>query len=124
MKIYGVALLAACFLVGQIVGELLGRLVHLQVNVGGVGFAMILLIVAGDYLRKRNLLSKEPEQGILFWSAMYIPVVVAMSATQNVKAAVKGSWTALAVGVLVTLFMLYLVPVLSRITKTTIHESN
>ncbi|MEY4638559.1 MAG: hypothetical protein RLZZ446_1078 [Bacteroidota bacterium] len=123
MKIYGVALLAACYILGQLAGEILARFVHLNGNVGGVGIAMLLLILASDFLRKRNLLSKEPEQGILFWSSMYIPVVVAMSATQHVKAAVKGSWTALAVGVLVTLLMLYMVPLLSPTTKKSVDES-
>ncbi len=124
MKIYGVALLAACYLVGQFIGEQLGRLFHMNGNVGGVGFAMLLLILLSDQLKKRDLLAKEPEQGILFWSAMYIPVVVAMSATQNVKAALRGSWTALAVGVLVTLFMLYLVPILSPVKKISQNDTN
>ena len=118
MKIYGVAILAACYLAGQLIGDQLGRLLHMNSNIGGVGFGMLFLILVSDYLKKRNLLPKDPEQGILFWSAMYIPVVIAMSATQNVKAAVHGSWVALAVGILVTLFMLLLVPVLARTIKT------
>ena len=81
MKIYGVALLAGCYLVGLWIGELLARLVHLNGNVGGVGFAMLLLIIVTTYLKKKNILAKEPEQGVLFWSSMYIPIVVAMSAT-------------------------------------------
>ena len=124
MKIYGVALLAGCYLIGLWIGELLARLFHLNGNVGGVGFAMLLLIIITTYLKKKNILAKEPEQGVLFWSSMYIPIVVAMSATQNVNAAVRGSWTALAVGVLVTLFMLYLVPVLVRTTKPNTHDSH
>lgn len=124
MKIYGVAILAACYLAGQLIGDQLGRLLHMNSNIGGVGFGMLFLILVSDYLKKKNLLSKEPEQGILFWSAMYIPVVIAMSATQNVKAAIHGSWVALAVGILVTLFMLLLVPVLARTIKTTPNGSH
>lgn len=124
MKIYGVALLAACYLTGQLIGEQLGQLFQMNGNVGGVGFAMLLLILVSDQLKKRNLLAKEPEQGILFWSSMYIPVVIAMSAIQNVKAALRGSWTALAVGIFVTLFMLYLVPVLSRYTKISRNDTD
>jgi malonate transporter MadL subunit len=124
MKIYGVALLAACYLAGQLIGDQLGRLFHMNGNIGGVGFAMLLLILVSDFLKKKNLLTKEPEQGILFWSAMYIPVVIAMSATQNVKAALHGSWVALAVGVFVTLFMLMLVPVLARTAKTNSYDSH
>jgi len=44
---------------------------------------MILLIAAQHYLRNRGLLSHESERGITFWALLYIPVVVAMAATQN-----------------------------------------
>ena len=45
MVIYGVALLAVCMLVGVLLGELLGELIGVQANVGGVGIAMLLLIL-------------------------------------------------------------------------------
>ena len=48
MTIYGLGILAACFLAGQLLGEMLGRLIGIDANVGGVGFAMILLIVANE----------------------------------------------------------------------------
>jgi malonate transporter MadL subunit len=115
MKIYGVALLAACYLLGIGVGELLGAWLGAGSNVGGVGIAMLLLIVVSDALRKRGLLTTETDKGILFWSAMYIPVVVAMSATQNVKAALHGGWVAFAVGVLATAISFLLVPLIARI---------
>lgn len=38
MVIYGVGLLAFCFLVGQFIGESLGRILGIEANVGGVGF--------------------------------------------------------------------------------------
>jgi malonate transporter MadL subunit len=40
MIIYGVALLSACLLAGVFVGDLLGKLIGVEANVGGVGFAM------------------------------------------------------------------------------------
>ena len=46
MVIYGVGLLAACMLAGVILGDLLGQLIGVQANVGGVGIAMLLLIWA------------------------------------------------------------------------------
>jgi malonate transporter MadL subunit len=52
MVIYGVALLSACMLVGMVVGELLGMAVGVKANVGGVGIAMLLLILVTDHLRK------------------------------------------------------------------------
>jgi|GEM_PF-4558671 len=40
MKIYGVAILAGCYLAGQFIGEMLGSALGIGGNVGGVGFAM------------------------------------------------------------------------------------
>ena len=61
MKIYGVALLAGCFLIGHIVGDYFGKLFHLNGNLGGVGFAMLLLIFTYDYAKKKSWLAKESE---------------------------------------------------------------
>ena len=52
MVIYGVALLAFCMLVGIILGELLGRLIGIEANIGGIGIAMLLLIFLSNYLKK------------------------------------------------------------------------
>lgn len=118
MKIYGVALLAICFLLGQLLGEFIGGLINIDGNVGGVGFAMILFIFMQEWMNKRNLVDKESEKGILFWSSMYIPVVVAMSATQHVKAALTGGWVAVMVGVLGTLVSFALIPLIARMGKS------
>ncbi|MEM6631164.1 MAG: malonate transporter subunit MadL [Bacteroidota bacterium] len=115
MKIYGVALLAGCYIVGKILGEWLGDFLQIDGNVGGVGFAMALLIGINSLGFSRRNLDTESKDGVLFWSAMYIPIVVAMSATQNVKAALTGGWVAVLVGVGCTLLCFALVPVLSRI---------
>ena len=117
MIIYGVALLAACFLIGQGLGYLLGDLIGVDSNVGGVGFAMALLIMIGDFARRKGLLPEISERGILFWSAMYIPVIVAMAASTNVTKALEGGWVALLAGVVGTMACLALVPVLSRLAK-------
>ena len=117
MTIYGVALLAACFLVGQLLGNALGYWLGVGGNVGGVGFSMALLILLNDFMHRRDALDARTEQGVLFWSAMYIPIVVAMSATQNVRAALTGGWVAAVVGVLATVGGLALVPVLARLGR-------
>jgi malonate transporter MadL subunit len=117
MKIYGVAILAACFLVGHILGDWLGRSFHLTGNLGGVGIAMLLLILLHDRFKKGDLVKPETESGILFWGGIYIPVVVAMSATQNVKAALSGGWVAILAGVLGTAACFALVPLFSRFTR-------
>ena len=95
MVILGTALLAICYLVGMLVGEGIAVLIGVKANVGGVGIAMMLLIACQYYLQKSGLFSKDMEKGITFWAMMYIPVVVAMAATQNVLVAAKGGPIAL-----------------------------
>jgi malonate transporter MadL subunit len=56
----------------------------------GVGIAMILLICARLWMHKRGGMTKDCEMGVGFWGAMYIPVVVAMAAQQNVVTALHG----------------------------------
>lgn len=114
MKIYGVAVLAGCFLAGQILGNLLGFWIDIPGNMGGVAFAMFFLILINDKIKTQGHFDVESERGIMFWNAMYIPIVVAMSATQNVKAAMTGGWVAVTVGVMATGLCLLLVPLLSR----------
>jgi malonate transporter MadL subunit len=95
MIIYGTALLAACLLLGVLLGELLGYALGVPANVGGVGIAMLLLITARIQLHKRGLLNAASESGVKYWSALYIPVVVAMAMQQNVLAALRGGPVAL-----------------------------
>ena len=115
MVIYGVALLSICMLVGMVIGELLGMAIGVQANVGGVGIAMLLLILATDYLKKDFRLDQWCQQGIGFWSAIYIPIVVAMAAQQNVVAALKGGPAAVLAGSLAVVVSFALVPVITRI---------
>ena len=119
MKIYGVALLAGCFLLGKFTGYLLGTLINIDGDMGGVGFAMIYLIAANLFMEKNKLQRKQTKNGVLFWGAMYIPIVIAMAATQNVKAAWNGGWVAVLVGVLVSVLGYLLVPLISQIGKKT-----
>ncbi|MAB96542.1 MAG: malonate transporter subunit MadL [Pseudomonadaceae bacterium] len=114
MIIYGVAFLAFCTLVGITVGEILGKLIGVPANVGGVGIAMMLLIFLGGYLQKRGLMVPKSEQGIEFWSAIYIPIVVAMAAQQNVFGALSGGPMAILAGVAAVVLAFALVPVLDR----------
>ena len=99
MIIFGVAFLALCTLTGIFIGELLGKAIGVPANVGGVGIAMVLLILIGSYLKNRGLFSMESEQGVRFWSAVYIPIVVAMAAQQNVYGALSGGPMAILAGV-------------------------
>jgi len=90
MIIYGTALLAVCHLLGIFLGDVLGLALGVKTNVGGVGIAMLLLIVARLYMQKRDILPKLTELGVEYWGAMYIPVVVAMAAQQDMVAALRG----------------------------------
>ena len=82
--IYSLTTLAACMLLGKYIGTLLGTLVGINADVGGVGFAIILLLLVTN--SKVFPFTKQQEfiQGMNFWKKMYIPVVVAMAASQNV----------------------------------------
>jgi malonate transporter MadL subunit len=115
MAIYGTALLSICLMIGMIIGKLLGLAVGVDANVGGVGIAMLLLILACDRLQKSGKMQPPTERGVAFWSSIYIPIVVAMAASQNVVAAVKGGPMAILAGVLAVGIGFALVPVISRI---------
>lgn len=117
MIIYGVALLAFCFLSGKLLGTFLGQSIGLDGDVGGVGFAMLMLMLINLYLQNKGWLKLETTQGILFWSSMYLPIIVAMAATQNVKAAISGGPIAIIVGSIITISGFLLVPLISRIGR-------
>ena len=117
MIIYGVTLLAVCTLIGTSAGQILGTLIGVPANVGGVGIAMVLLILVGSYLHKRELINVKTEQGVEFWSAIYIPVVVAMAAKQNVMGAISGGPMAIMAGVFAVILGFALIPMLNRVGK-------
>jgi malonate transporter MadL subunit len=92
--IVGTAMLAVCHLVGIFLGDVLGWAIGARANVGGVGIAMLILVLVRLYMIKKGILEKKFEDGVNYWGAMYIPVVVAMAATQNVVAALRGGHVA------------------------------
>ena len=117
MVIYGVALLSFCMLVGVFVGDLLGEVMGVQANVGGVGIAMLLLLVLTNLGSREAALSPITEKGIGFWSAMYIPIVVAMAARQNVFSALSGGWMAIVAGVAAVTASFAMIPLLARLGR-------
>ena len=118
MVIYGVALLSFCMLVGMFAGDVLGELLGVQANVGGVGIAMLLLILLTSLSSKKLRLGPPTESGIGFWSAMYIPIVVAMAAKQNVIAAVSSGWMAILAGIAAVVASFALIPLLSKLGRS------
>ena len=119
MVIYGVAILSFCMFIGVLLGDILGKSLGVAANVGGVGFAMLLLILLSNYLIKKGKLSEPAQSGISFWSAMYIPIVVAMTAQQDVLAAVKGGPLAILAGTVAVYVAFLFVPLLSKIAEKT-----
>lgn len=97
--IFGTAMISLCMLAGYIVGESIGMLLGIGTNVGGVGFSMVALLLLTDRMRKKGRLSQDIQRGIQFWKGMYIPVVVAMSASQDVVSAVTHGSVAVLAGI-------------------------
>ena len=100
MLIYGVSLMSGCLIAGVIIGKLIGHMVGIDADVGGVGIAMLLLVVISRWFIDRERMSAMAQDGIKFWSAMYIPIVVAMAASQNVLAAFNAGTLAFIAGFL------------------------
>jgi malonate transporter MadL subunit len=125
MIVYGVALLSVCLILGMLVGELLGAALGVDANVGGVGIAMLFLVLASNSDKFKAMIDGASGSGIRFWSAMYIPIVVAMAARQNVVAAFEGGMLAVVAGVAAVIVSFALVPVISKIgnSETSSEES-
>jgi len=123
MTIFGVALLAICTLIGVFLGDVLGILLGVKANVGGVGLAMMLLMAARLWLQRRGTLSHGIKLGVEFWATMYIPIVVAMAAQQNVVAAVRGGPMVLITAVLVVVLCFATVGLISRMGRDRQHEA-
>ncbi|WP_201596370.1 malonate transporter subunit MadL [Psychrobacter vallis] len=115
MIIYGTALLAVSYLLGVFLGGLLGQILGVDANIGGVAIAMILLIAGKEMLAKRGLLPKSTQFGVLYWAGMYIPIVVAMAAGQNVVAALSGGMVAAVVSVIALTATVFVVRLLNNI---------
>ena len=109
MIIYGVALLASCYMAGNLIGDVLGMVLGVNANIGGVGFAMLLLIVISTWAEQKGIMKGPEEAGIKFWASMYI----AMSSIQNVVAALSGGMVAILGGALAVVLGFLLIPVLS-----------
>ena len=124
MAIYGTALLSFCLILGLLIGRLLGWAVGVEANIGGVGIAMLALIFCCDRLQSTGRMKAPTEQGIAFWSSVYIPIVVAMAASQNVFAAMKGGAVAIVAGVLSVAACFAMVPAISRIGAPDKNETN
>lgn len=116
--IYGVALLAACMFIGSFIGNLLGIATGLGSDIGGVGFAMLLLLLITSSKKVSEKLPKGYEKGLNFWKEMFIPVIIAMTASQNVFGAISGGILALVAGIASVLVAFIMLPVLNKFART------
>jgi len=96
--IYSLVTLSLCMIVGKYIGLLLGTLVGIDADVGGVGFAIILLVIVTNSPRFAFAQKKEFKDGVSFWKQMYMPVVVALAATQNVYRMLTSGMVAIVAG--------------------------
>lgn len=111
MEFYGLGLIALFMFIGSTIGRFIGAVLGIGGDVGGVGFAMLLLVLFTNTVK----LDEKTSRGIEFVSAIYIPIIVAMSSIQNVVAAFTGGPVAILAGVLATIAGILFVPVISRI---------
>lgn len=115
--IYGVALLSACMLVGSFIGNVIGALIGLNSDVGGVGFAMLLLLFATNSKKIAPKLPKGSAEGLTFWKEMFIPIIIAMSASQNVYHAISSGAIAVVAGLAAVAVAFILLLLLNSTTK-------
>ena len=118
MEIYGLGIVAGCMYVGSLIGYTIGKSLGISGNVGGVGFAMLILVLVSNYVEeKHGGFSERTQKGIFLLSALYIPIVIAMAARQNVVAAFSGGAVAFLAGGIATIASMFLVPIIGKLGK-------
>ena len=116
MGVYGFGLIGTFMFLGCFLGNLLGNALGLGSDVGGVGFSMVFLILFQLWLEKKGkTLHKATEGGIQFLSALYIPVVVAMSMNQDVFSALAHGLVPVLSGALAVVISLLAIPLIHRL---------
>ena len=112
--IYSLVTLALCMLLGKYIGTCLGTIVGIHADVGGVGFAIILLLIVTNCKRFTFNQKADFIQGMNFWKKMYIPVVVAMAASQNVYRMLNSGMVAIVGGAAAVAFPFLLLYILHK----------
>lgn len=98
-------------LLGKYIGTQFGSLVGINADVGGVGFAILLLLFVSNCKVFSFAQKTEFLQSTAFWKKMYMPVVVAMAASLNVYGMLSSGLVALVGGIAAVVFpflLLYL----------------
>lgn len=115
--IYSLVTIALCMLVGKYIGTLLGALVGIGGDVGGVGFAILLMLLVTNCKIITFTQRQDFIQGMNFWKKMYIPVVVSMAASQNVYRMLTSGMVAIVAGAAVVTFPFLLLYLLHKFGK-------
>lgn len=106
MIIYGIALVSLCVIIGEFIGISIGYITGLNVDVGGIGIAMILLMLISNYFSSKGYKFHElTEEGIKFWSSLYIPIFFAMISKLNVYLAFSSGIIPVLISIFVVLLM-------------------
>lgn len=113
--IYSLVTLAACMLLGRYIGTLFGALIGIHADVGSVGFAIILLLFVTNSKRFPFIKRQDFSQGMIFWRKMYMPVVVAMAASQNVYHMLTSGMVAIVGGCAAVAFPFFLLFMLHKL---------
>lgn len=109
--------LALCMLLGKYIGTCFGTLVGINADVGGVGFAILLLLFVGNSRVFSFTKRQDFKDGMAFWKKMYIPVVVAMAASQNVYRMLNSGMVAIVGGAASVAFPFLLLYILHKRTE-------
>ena len=112
--IYSLVTLALCMLLGKYIGTCFGALVGINADVGGVGFAILLLLFVNNCKWFPFAKKQDFTQGMNFWKKMYIPVVVAMAASQNVFRMLTSGMVAIVGGIASVAFPFLLLYILHK----------
>ena len=112
--IYSLVTLALSMLLGKYIGTCFGTLVGINADVGGVGFAILILLFVGNSKLFPFTKRKDFIDGMTFWKKMYIPVVVAMAASQNVFRMLNSGMVAIIGGAAAVAFPFLLLYILHK----------
>ena len=115
--IYGVAVLAACTILGKIAGSILGFELGTGSDLGGVGFGMLLLLYVTNSKRFEPIRTETFSRAINFCRSLFIPVVVAMTASQDVAGAMSCGAVAILSGLIPVLVAFVVLAIVSRLMK-------
>lgn len=115
--IYSLVTLSLCMLLGKYIGTCFGALVGLDADVGGVGFAILLLLFVGNSKLFPFAKRQDFKDGMAFWKKMYIPVVVAMAASQNVFRMLNSGMVAIVGGAASVAFPFLLLYILHKLEE-------